>query len=109
MVDCGIDEDLLFPLRHRQVAIRYNDLAADVDDGLASRACAAWPGSRCRQRVALTTPRRRRGRAAWTSGRGFGVARPARDGRCSAELPITLPIKPHGTECSRWTAWKGWT
>lgn len=42
MVDCEIDEDLLFPLRHRQVAIRYNDLAANVDEGIADLILACW-------------------------------------------------------------------
>jgi hypothetical protein len=42
MESCEIDEDLLFPLKHRQVAIRYNDLAADVDEGIADLILACW-------------------------------------------------------------------
>jgi hypothetical protein len=41
-VNCEIDEDLFFPSRHRQVAIRYNDLAADVDQGIADLILACW-------------------------------------------------------------------
>jgi hypothetical protein len=60
--------------RRGQVEVSDREVAAECPRTAgAISSCAAWPGSRCRQRVALTTPRRRRGRAPRTIDRGFGV------------------------------------
>jgi hypothetical protein len=70
-VNCEIDEDLLFPLRHRQVAIRYNDLAADVDEGIADLILACWRDDIWTWGV---MPEHQRLHLDWTSGRVHGRA-----------------------------------